>query len=236
MRQTSRPPNILLLLTDKHAAHVAGFADDTVVRTQHLDALATRGVQFDTAICASPVCTPSRMRLLTVKESHRCGARNNHWVICPISVSRRGRPREGLNVTGEHEQGHFNQHCLLDFFLGNTVVPIACRDNASLFIQSPDGIFSFGKELDRPGRDRTPKASLKHGAPHRLLRDRSSPEGNAISHDEPEMPCMEHFHGTICGTASTNVSTTTTSFPPSFESCISASLPYPVRTRIKPAP
>ena len=74
-------PNILLILTDQHSPRVAGFAGDEVVRTQHLDALAQRSVQCDTAICASPVCTPSRMCMLTGKEPHRCAGWNNHWVI-----------------------------------------------------------------------------------------------------------------------------------------------------------
>jgi choline-sulfatase len=76
-------PNILLLLTDQHAPRVAGYAGDSVVQTQHLDALAARSVRFDTAVCTSPVCTPSRMCLLTGKDVHRCAAWNNHWMIFP---------------------------------------------------------------------------------------------------------------------------------------------------------
>jgi len=70
-------------MTDQHAPRVAGFAGDTVVGTANLDALAARSVQFDAAICASPVCTPSRMCLLTGKDVHHCSAWNNHWVIFP---------------------------------------------------------------------------------------------------------------------------------------------------------
>ena len=70
-------------MTDQHAPQVAGFAGDTVVRTPHLDRLAEQAIQFDTASCASPVCTPSRMCMLTGREAHRCGAWNNHWVIFP---------------------------------------------------------------------------------------------------------------------------------------------------------
>ena len=83
MGLNSRKPNILLILTDQHAPKVAGFAGDPVVQTPHLDELASRSVQFDTAICASPVCTPSRMCMLTGKEAHTCSAWNNHWVIFP---------------------------------------------------------------------------------------------------------------------------------------------------------
>ena len=83
----ARRPNVLLLLTDQHAPLVSGFAGDGIVRTQALDAIAADAVQFDTALCASPVCTPSRMCLMTAREAHRCAAWNNHWVIFPEHVT-----------------------------------------------------------------------------------------------------------------------------------------------------
>jgi len=84
---TNRGPNILLIMTDQHAPRISGFAGDPVVRTEHLDTLAARSVQFDTAICASPVCTPSRMCMLTGKDVHHCSAWANHWVIFPGHVT-----------------------------------------------------------------------------------------------------------------------------------------------------
>src|SRR5689334_14919768 len=82
-RRNFRRPNILLIITDQHTPKVTGFAGDRDVRTEHLDALAARSVIFDAAVCASPVCTPSRMCMLTAKEVHRCAAWNNHWAIFP---------------------------------------------------------------------------------------------------------------------------------------------------------
>ena len=76
-------PNILLIMSDQHPAHLAGFAGDPIVRTPHLDALAAKGVHCTTALCASPVCSPSRQSMLTAKEPHRCAAWNNHWMIFP---------------------------------------------------------------------------------------------------------------------------------------------------------
>ena len=80
-------PNILLILTDQHNARVAGFAGDAVVRTQNFDCLARRSVQFDHAVCAAPICTPSRMALLTGKDIHHCSGWNGHWVIFPEHVT-----------------------------------------------------------------------------------------------------------------------------------------------------
>ena len=83
----SSRPNILLILTDQHAAGVAGFAGDPIVRTQNLDAVAARSVRFENAVCPSPVCTASRMCMLTARDVHRCGAWNNHWIIFPEHVT-----------------------------------------------------------------------------------------------------------------------------------------------------
>ncbi len=80
-------PNILLILSDEHHPDVAGFAGDVVVDTCHIDRLAERSARFSTAICANPVCTPSRMCLLTGKEAHRCAAWSNHWIIYPEHVT-----------------------------------------------------------------------------------------------------------------------------------------------------
>ena len=74
-------PNILLILTDQHAPKIAGFAGNSIVKTQNLDRLAKDSVYFKNASCASPSCTPSRMCLMTAKEPHRCAAWSNHWII-----------------------------------------------------------------------------------------------------------------------------------------------------------
>lgn len=62
---TKAKPNILFLMSDQHTQKVAGCYGDRLVRTPHLDRLAARGVVFDNAYCPSPICTPSRMSLLT---------------------------------------------------------------------------------------------------------------------------------------------------------------------------
>lgn len=58
-------PNILFLMSDQHTQKITGCFGDEVVDTPHLDRLAARGVCFDNAYCPSPICTPSRMSLLT---------------------------------------------------------------------------------------------------------------------------------------------------------------------------
>lgn len=66
-----RPPNLLVIMSDEHAPQFSGFGGHPLVRTPHLDALAARGVTFDAAYCASPLCTPSRMSFMTGRHVHR---------------------------------------------------------------------------------------------------------------------------------------------------------------------
>lgn len=70
-------------MTDEHNREVAGYSGDPIIRTDHLDRLAARSVRFEHATCTNPVCTPSRMSMMTGREAHRCGAWSNHWTLFP---------------------------------------------------------------------------------------------------------------------------------------------------------
>ncbi len=76
-------PNILLIQTDQHNAHLAGFAGHGTVRTPALDRLAARGTVFDAAYCQSPLCVPSRTSMLAGTYVPKCGAWDNGSVLFP---------------------------------------------------------------------------------------------------------------------------------------------------------
>jgi arylsulfatase len=58
-------PNILLIMTDQQRSDSLGYARKVGSDTPFLDRLAERGVIFDTAYSAAPVCVPARTSLLT---------------------------------------------------------------------------------------------------------------------------------------------------------------------------
>ena len=66
--------NIVFLFSDEHAGSVMGNSGHPVVRTPHLDRLAEQSYAFDNAYCNSPICTPSRLSLLTGRFPHQIGA------------------------------------------------------------------------------------------------------------------------------------------------------------------
>ena len=63
--------NLLYIHTDQHAAHVLGCAGDPLVQTPNLDRLASEGARFDACYCASPICVPSRMAMLSGRHPHQ---------------------------------------------------------------------------------------------------------------------------------------------------------------------
>ena len=76
-------PNILLIQTDQHNPHIAGYAGDSIVRTANLDGLAEDGTSFDAAYCQTPLCSPSRLSLLTGCWVSNCGGWSNGAVRDP---------------------------------------------------------------------------------------------------------------------------------------------------------
>ena len=80
-------PNILFLFSDEHSHRCMGHVDQSEggepVHTPTWDRMAAEGTVFTDAYCAMPLCTPSRITLLTGKEVRRSGAWSNESVLRP---------------------------------------------------------------------------------------------------------------------------------------------------------
>jgi choline-sulfatase len=70
-------PNILFVMFDQMAALSLPAYGHKVVQTPHLDALVRRGTVFESAYCASPLCSPARFAMLTGLLPSRIGAYDN---------------------------------------------------------------------------------------------------------------------------------------------------------------
>jgi choline-sulfatase len=57
---TARPPNILIVIADQMAPAFLPIYGHALTRAPNMQALAQSGVVFDSAYCASPLCSPSR--------------------------------------------------------------------------------------------------------------------------------------------------------------------------------
>ena len=79
-------PNILFLFSDEHSYRCLSLLDDLVgepVHTPTLDGLAGRGAYFSSAYCQSPLCTPSRICMLTGRSPMTSGGWANESYLKP---------------------------------------------------------------------------------------------------------------------------------------------------------
>ncbi|NED98879.1 sulfatase-like hydrolase/transferase [Phytoactinopolyspora halotolerans] len=76
-RTNQDAPNIVVVLSDEHAAAASGCYGHPVVQTPNLDRLAAEGTLYENAYCPSPMCVPSRLSMLSGRHVHDIGAWDN---------------------------------------------------------------------------------------------------------------------------------------------------------------
>ncbi|MGF1476462.1 MAG: sulfatase-like hydrolase/transferase [Geminicoccaceae bacterium] len=70
---TAEPKNLLLILSNEHAAQYAGCYGHPIVKTPVLDRLAARGTRFSNAYTNCPICMPARAAFATGLYPHQTG-------------------------------------------------------------------------------------------------------------------------------------------------------------------
>src|SRR5437588_6525244 len=65
-----KPPNILYIMADDHAAHALSCYGSKINQTPNLDRIAHDGMRFTNCFVTNSICTPSRAAILTGKYSH----------------------------------------------------------------------------------------------------------------------------------------------------------------------
>lgn len=74
---SAQQKNVLLIAVDDLNDWVGAFGGNDQAITPNIDALAAKGVAFQNASAASPVCNPSRTALLTGRRPHETGITTN---------------------------------------------------------------------------------------------------------------------------------------------------------------
>ncbi len=77
--KAARKPSVLFIAVDDMNDYVSVLGGRAGVHTPNLDRLASRGVVFANAHCASPACHPSRTALLTGVSPATSGVSRNHF-------------------------------------------------------------------------------------------------------------------------------------------------------------
>jgi len=75
--RTALRPNILVIMSDDHAAHAISAYGSQVNTTPQIDRIAREGMLFSNCFCTNGICAPSRAVILTGRYSHLNGVRDN---------------------------------------------------------------------------------------------------------------------------------------------------------------
>lgn len=76
-----RSPNILLFMTDQQRADHLSCYGNPILRTPHIDSLASRGRRFSRSFVANPICMPNRVSLMTGRMPSLHGVRHNGFPL-----------------------------------------------------------------------------------------------------------------------------------------------------------
>ncbi len=77
LRAEKKPPNIIYIMTDDHAAQAISCYGSKINKTPNLDRIAKEGMRFANCFCTNSICAPSRAVILTGKYSHINGVIDN---------------------------------------------------------------------------------------------------------------------------------------------------------------
>lgn len=103
-------PNVLLIMTDQHRWDALGSYGNSVIRTPHIDSLASGGVRFTECWSQHPVCMPARASLFTGRYPSVHGVRSNGVPLPRSEITMAQVFAENGYRTGGAGKFHFIPH------------------------------------------------------------------------------------------------------------------------------
>lgn len=106
LRGQRRKPNLVFLLADDMGYGDLGCYGSKDIRTPHIDRLASEGVRFSDCYSNGPVCTPTRVGLMTGRYQQRFG-KAFEWALVPVNNDRTGlSPQDSVLASSLKAQGY----------------------------------------------------------------------------------------------------------------------------------
>ncbi len=208
----SKPPNILFIMSDDHAAHAMSCYGSRINQTPNIDRIANEGVRFDNCFCTNSLCAPSRASILTGTYNHINGVTTlettleNSILAFPQLLQNAGYQTA---IVGKWHLGHgprydpfgFDYWCILpgqgDYF-NPPMYEMGTKKQFKGY--ATDIITDLALDwLKRRDKDRPFCLMVTHKAPHRPW---SSDEKHSHLYEDIELPPPETFNDDYSNRAS----------------------------------
>lgn len=161
---TARKPNVIIIFTDDQGTIDMNCYGAKDLVTPHMDRLAQRGVRFTQFYSAAPVCSPSRVGLLTGRTPQHGGLSGN------VGLEAEGMPSSQVTIAEEFKRAGYNTAHIGKWHLGHhpETIPngqgfdysfghlVGCIDNYSHFFYwsgpNKHDLWRNGKEIFCDGK------------------------------------------------------------------------------------
>jgi arylsulfatase A len=159
----ARQPNVIIIFTDDQGTVDMNVYGATDLATPHMDALAQRGVRFTQFYAAAPVCSPSRVGLMTGRTPQHGGLNGN------VGLNAVGMPSAQITIAEELKKAGYATAHIGKWHLGHSkqTIPngqgfdhsfghlVGCIDNYSHFFYwsgpNKHDLWRNGKEVFHNG-------------------------------------------------------------------------------------
>lgn len=136
-------PNVVLIMSDDQGWGETGYNGHPQLKTPVLDEMVRTGLRFDRFYAASPLCTPTRVSVMTGRHANRSGAFSPNWSIRPEEITL----AQVLRRAG-YRTGHFGKWHLGPVKQASPVNPARMGFEEYL---SHDNYFEMNPPLSRNG-------------------------------------------------------------------------------------
>ncbi len=85
--QAEGRPNIILCMADDQGWEEVGYYGHPILKTPHLDSMASSGLRFDRFYSAAPNCGPTRGSIMTGRHPNRFGLFGPNWAMRPEEIT-----------------------------------------------------------------------------------------------------------------------------------------------------
>lgn len=101
-------PHIVLVMADDQGWGQTGYYQHPILKTPHLDAMASAGVRFDRFYAGAPVCSPTRASVLTGRTNDRTGVKSHGYALRKQEITLSTILQESGYATGHFGKWHLN--------------------------------------------------------------------------------------------------------------------------------